>query len=291
MLSMTGYGSCRMCRDGRELLIELKTVNHRFLDLSFRLPKSLSFLEEPLRGGITAGALCRGHVDIFATYQNHREDARRVTLDMPLFAACVQACEQAKDAAPHLRKASLSEVLSLCGALTVTQGEEDVEAVSQLAVEALEGALVQLTEMRKREGAALQADLSEHLQRLAALTQSIQQLAPGVPENYRQRLSVRLREWNVEITDPGRVAQEVAIMADRCAVDEELSRLESHIAQFRDGLASQGEIGRKLDFLLQEMNREINTIGSKASDEAIARHVVDAKCVIEKLREQVQNAV
>jgi uncharacterized protein (TIGR00255 family) len=291
MQSMTGYGRCLLCREGRELLIEIKTVNHRFLDIAFRLPKSLAFLEDPLRRGIISGGLCRGHVDVFVTYQNIREDARSVHVDTPLFLACAKACEQAKVAAPQARKASVAEMLSLCGALTIVENEEDMAAVIRLAEDAAEGALAGLMDMRRREGEALLADLLERLESLRQLTEAIAIRAPEVPQRYRERLNARLQEWDVQGVDPQRLMQEVALMADRAAVDEELSRLQSHMAQFREGLAMDGEIGRRLDFLLQEMNREANTIGSKASDEEVAKHVVDAKCVLEKLREQVQNVV
>lgn len=291
MQSMTGYGRCLLCRDGRELLMELKTVNHRFLDISFRLPKTLMFLEDAMRAGVSASGLCRGHVDVFATYQNNREDARCVRVDMPLLRACADACQQAEAFARSEQSVTVAELLSLCGALSVTQSEEDIQAVTKLAEEAFEGAARQLMDMRRREGEALKADLSENLDKLQGLTESITARVPEVPVCYRERLLARLKEWDVQAVDPQRVAQEVAMMADRCAVDEELSRLQSHMTQFREGLLTDGEIGRKLDFLLQEMNREVNTIGSKASDASIAQLVVDAKCVVEKLREQVQNIV
>ena len=288
---MTGYGSHLQCRDGRELLMELKTVNHRFLDIAFRLPKNLAFLEDSLRSQLTGSELCRGHIDIFVTYQNRREDARCVQLDLPLFRACAQACQQAAEAVPGSSLVSLSEMLSLCGALTVTPGEEDRDAVIVLAKEAMEGALAQLLTMRRREGDVLRRDLSAHLEKLMQCAEEMKTRAPEVPVTYRKRLEARLQEWNVQVADPGRMAQEVAVLADRCAVDEELARLNSHGTQFREGLQATREIGRKLDFLLQEMNREVNTIGSKASDEQVTRIVVEAKCTIEKLREQVQNVV
>ena len=183
-----------------------------------------------------------------------------------------------------------AEALTLSGALTITQAEEDAGAVGELAAEAFDAALDKLMDMRLKEGDHLRADLLSNLEELSALRQAIAARAPEVPLEYRQRLMARLEEWQVS-ADAQRVAQEVALMADHCAIDEELSRLESHIAQFRDSVENGMEVGRKLDFLIQEMNREINTIGSKASDGKIAQCVVSAKCVVEKLREQVQNAV
>lgn len=290
MQSMTGYGRARACRDGREITIELKTVNHRFLDLSFRMPKNLMFLEDMLRARINASALKRGHVDVFVTYANTRADAREVSVDGTLLEAFAQALKGAKDALDPYRRMTAAEALTLSGALTITQAEEDAGAVGELAAEAFDAALDKLMDMRLKEGDHLQADLLSNLEELSTLRKAVAERAPEVPIEYRQRLTARLEEWQVN-ADAQRVAQEVAFMADHCAIDEELSRLESHIAQFRDSVENGVEVGRKLDFLIQEMNREINTIGSKASDGQIAQCVVSAKCVVEKLREQVQNAV
>ena len=291
MQSMTGYGRQRVCRDGREMTLELKAVNHRFLDISFRLPKNLAFLEDALRTRINQSHLRRGHVDVFITYQNTRTDAREVRIDTAALEAFNAALKQAEDQLGDCKRATVADILSLSGALTVSQAEEDTEAVTELALEAFDGAAAALIAMRDREGLHLADDLLFNLGELASLRQQILVRAPEVPEDYRKRLEARLDEWNVSDVDPQRVAQEVAIMADRCAIDEELSRLESHIAQFTESVQNGTEVGRKLDFLLQEMNREVNTMGSKASDAQIAQSVVDAKCVIEKLREQVQNAV
>ena len=290
MQSMTGYGRARACRDGREITIELKTVNHRFLDLSFRMPKNLMFLEDMLRARINASALKRGHVDVFVTYANTRADAREVSVDGTLLEAFAQALKGAKEALDPYRRMTAAEALTLSGAPTITQAEEDAGAVGELAAEAFDAALDKLMDMRLKEGDHLRADLLSNLEELSALRQAIAARAPEVPLEYRQRLMARLEEWQVS-ADAQRVAQEVALMADHCAIDEVLSRLASHIAQFRDTVENGMEVGRKLDFLIQEMNREINTIGSKASDGKIAQCVVSAKCVVEKLREQVQNAV
>lgn len=290
MQSMTGYGRCRVCRDGREITLELKAVNHRFLDLSFRLPKNLAFVEDALRTRINQSNLRRGHLDLFVTYQNTRTDAREVHIDETLLEVFNQALKSAEKQLDPYKRATAAEVLTLSGAFSVTQAEEDTEAVTALVLEAFDEAVTSLTAMRDREGAHLAEDLLSNLHELAVLREQVLARAPSVPEEYRKRLENRLEEWNVN-ADPQRIAQEVAVMADRCAIDEELSRLESHITQFEDSVLNGSEVGRKLDFLLQEMNREVNTMGSKASDAQIAQCVVDAKCVIEKLREQVQNAV
>lgn len=292
MQSMTGYGRQRVCCDGREMVLELKTVNHRFLDVAFRIPKNLVFLEEPLRARINQSNLRRGHLDVLITYQNTRADAHEVRIDATLLDAFHLAMQAAQKQLEPYQRASAAEVLSLSGALSVIQADEDTEAVTQLAMEAFDGALEALNAMRDREGEHLGQDLMQNLNALCELRSRIAVHAPEVPNDYRKRLTARLDEWHLAAeVDPQRIAQEVAILADHCAIDEELSRLESHIAQFADSVQNGAEVGRKLDFLLQEMNREVNTIGSKASDTQIAQCVVEAKCLVEKLREQVQNAV
>ena len=167
--------------------------------------------------------------------------------------------------------------------------DEDQEAVLSLLKDALDAALSDVIAMREKEGDALKADLKLHLNETARLRNEIALLAPKVPKSYQEKLQARIKELGVKEIDEQRLAQEVALMADRCAIDEELSRLESHIGQMRQALEAEGETGRRLDFLTQELNREVNTIGSKASDAEITKLVVTAKTEIEKLREQVQN--
>lgn len=289
MQSMTGYGRGRACQDGREMVIELKSVNHRYLDLSFRLPKNLGFVEDTLRTALQKSQVNRGHVDVFVTYTNTREDARTLEVDEALLGSFRQAVQKAGGLLSIFRDATVGEALSLSGALSVSQADEDAEAVKALAFDAIQQAIAALVDMRTLEGDNLRADLRGHLSVVAQLREQIAERAPTVPQEYRKRLEARLKEWQVDDVDPQRIAQEVAIMADRCAIDEEISRLGSHIAQFEEILSSESQPGKKLDFLLQEMNREVNTIGSKASDAQIAKAVVDAKCTLEKLREQVQN--
>ena len=179
--------------------------------------------------------------------------------------------------------------MALPDVVQITEAQEDQGAVEQLAKLALEQVTAQVRAMRAREGDALRRDLTEHLDALAQLRERMAARAPQVPQAYRERLTARLAELAVEPVEPQRLAQEVAIFADKCAIDEELSRLASHIAQMRACLDEDGAVGRRLDFLTQEMNREVNTIGSKASDLEITQAVVAAKSEIEKLREQVQN--
>lgn len=288
MQSMTGCGRCQKTAGGLQLTIEMKTVNHRFLDVSCRLPRNIAYLEEPVRTAI-AGGLKRGHVEVFVTLQTVGASASAVAVDEPLAQAYAQAAEQLSRLPGVTGALSVERLMSLEGVLTVTEAAIDEEAAVALCRETAAECVAQLTAMRAREGAQLAADLTLHLDRAAALRTQILDRAPGVVEDYRARLTERLSRLPVEPVDPARLAQEVALMADKCAVDEELSRLESHIGQMRGYIAQSGEVGKKMDFLVQEMNREANTIGSKANDAVIAQLVVDLKSEIEKLREQIQN--
>ena len=292
MLSMTGYGKGVAADSGYEITAELKTVNHRFLDVSCRLPKALSFLDDVVRN-VLQRRLRRGHVDVFLNVKREGASDTAVRVDRDLAAAYLQAAaELGKLSVPDAlvsREIPLSSVLAFDGVLSIEDAGFDEELVRQLTEAALNTACDRLIEMRAAEGERLREDLNLHLDAVASLRQEILTRAPLVPEDYRKRLNERLQSLIDEAVDPTRIAQEVAIFADRCAIDEELSRLESHIGQYRTFLNAEGEIGKKIDFLTQELNREANTIGSKANDAQIARWVVDLKAEIEKLREQVQN--
>lgn len=289
MRSMTGYGRCQMQADSWEVTVELRAVNHRYLDVAMRLPRNLLFLEDGVRKGLNQ--LVRGHVDVYITVKQTEGASRVAEADTALAASYVAAAKAICQATGVQDDLTVSQLLKLEGVTTLTESAMDEDAVSVLCQKALSGAIANLDDMRLREGENLRADLSEHLDNVAALREQVVAYAPKVVEEYRARLTDKLSKLPIEPVDPARLAQEVALMADKCAIDEELSRLMSHITQLRRYLDMQEETGKKMDFLIQEMNRETNTIGSKCSDAAIAQCVVDMKSEIEKLREQIQNAV
>lgn len=289
MRSMTGYGRCQMQADSWEVTVELRAVNHRYLDVAMRLPRNLLFLEDGVRKGLNQ--LVRGHVDVYITVKQTEGASRVAEADTALAASYVAAAKAICQATGAQDDLTVSQLLRLEGVTTLTESAMDEDAVSALCQKALSGAIANLDDMRLREGENLRADLSEHLDNVAALREQVVAYAPKVVEEYRARLTDKLSKLPIEPVDPARLAQEVALMADKCAIDEELSRLMSHITQLRRYLDMQEETGKKMDFLIQEMNRETNTIGSKCSDAAIAQCVVDMKSEIEKLREQIQNAV
>lgn len=288
MHSMTGYGRCQIERDGRTMTVEVKSVNHRFLDVSFRLARHLMFLDDAVRKGVSA-RLARGHVDVFVNYENHREDAREVRVDTALAAAYQRAMNELSAVLGTEQSVSLQDYARMPDVLTVQESEEDQDAVRALFEETLSGALDALIAMRAQEGESMKADILDKIACIEEIREVISARAPLVVEDYRIRLRERITAMTEGEIDEARLLTEIAIFADRAAIDEELVRLLSHTAQIRRTVEMAEPVGRKLDFLVQELNREVNTIGSKAMDAEIAQCVVQAKGEIEKLREQVQN--
>ena len=287
MLSMTGYGRAMGDMDGRQLTIELKSVNHRFLDLSFRMPRNLMFLEDDARKLIGA-KLARGHVDVFMTYRNMRSDARSVTVDKALFDAYAAAlsglnCQEIRD------DRSLMSIARLPDVLVVSEAEEDQDALRALLRDTLNQALDALLEMRRREGEEMKKDLAYRTGRIEEMTRQIEARYPETVAEYTQRLKNSIQELIGQNVDETRLLTEVAVMADRSAIAEETVRLHAHIAQLRECLEKSEPVGRRIDFLVQEFNREVNTISSKSQDVPITQLAVSMKAEIEKLREQLQN--
>ena len=289
MYSMTGYGKGVASRDGRTLTVELKSVNHRFLDVSMRLPRSLSFLEDTFRSELAAG-LSRGHVDVYLNYSNTREDAKSIRINGAFISAYVAAAREANEQVGLRDDLTLSSCLRLPDVVEITEGDEDTAAVTELAKEAVLSAIEGLKAMRLSEGERLKQDFSARAETILSLTEEIAKRAPSVVEEYREKLNARIEQLlgAVEV-DRARLATEVALFADRAAIDEEIVRLRSHVAQMQLLLSSEEPVGRKLDFVVQEMNREFNTIGSKANDATLTNLVLSGKAEVEKFREQVQN--
>lgn len=288
MHSMTGYGRCQIERDGRTMTVEVKSVNHRFLDTSYRLARHLMFLDDVVRKGVSA-RLARGHVDVFVNYENHREDAKEIRVDTALAVAYQRAMSELSGALGIEANLSLQEYARMPDVLTVQESAEDQDAVRELFEEALSGALDALIVMRVQEGENMKRDILDKIARIEEIREAVAARAPMVVEDYRIRLKERIAAMTEGEIDEARLLTEIAVFADRAAIDEELVRLFSHTAQIRKTVEMAEPVGRKLDFLVQELNREVNTIGSKAMDAQIAQYVVQAKGEIEKLREQVQN--
>ena len=288
MQSMTGYGRGDCEIDGRQMTIELKSGNHRFLDLAFRMPRNLMFVEDAARRAIGA-RLSRGHVDVFVTYRNLRADAKTVMADRALFEVYAKALEGLKYVGV-MDDRSLMTIAKMPDVLVVTEAEEDRDAVTDLMLRALNAALDQLVAMRAREGEAMKRDLSDKVDEIERLTGEIEARYPETVSAYRERLRAAVKELLADTeVDETRLLTEVALMADRSAIAEEIVRLKSHVAQLRRLFEDPKPIGRRIDFIVQELNREVNTISSKSQDIPITRMAVDMKAEIEKLREQLQN--
>lgn len=287
--SMTGFGRSTFNIDGRELTIELKSVNHRFLDISMRMSRSLGFLEETVRNELSKH-FSRGHIDVICTYKNLRSDSKTVSVDSALLKAYLNAARQAAAECDAVDDLTLSALLRLPDVTNIIEAEEDRDALVLLMTSAINAASDELIAMRRREGERLCEDISKRLNVIEGIHHSIADIAPLVTENYRRELNERIESVlrDVDI-DRARLATEVALFADKSNIDEELVRLASHLVTFRELLETDGPIGRKLDFVVQELNREFNTIGSKANNKQISSLVIDGKAELEKIREQIQN--
>ena len=289
MYSMTGYGRGMASKEGRELTIELKSVNNRFLDIGMKLPRQLSFLEDSLRK-LLNDALSRGHVDVFVNYRNLRSDAKTVRVDEALLKAYLASARESAQDLGLTDDLTLSRALTLPDVTTILPADEDQQALADLSREAMTMAIENLKAMRLKEGERLKLDLSARMDAMTGFAAAIEKRAPAVAEEYRTKLTARIEEMLGETeVDRSRLATEVAIFADRAAIDEEIVRLNTHLIHFRELLAACEPVGRKMDFLVQEMNRECNTIGSKANDTELTSIVLLCKAEIEKLREQIQN--
>ena len=287
MQSMTGYGRAFREIDGRQITIELKSVNHRFLDIAFRMPRNLMFLEDAARR-MLGERLARGHVDVFMTYRNLRTDARKVSVDRALFEAYAGALEEVSGLGLRDDR-TLMSIARLPDVLVVTEADEDQQAVGALMEAALNEALDQLIAMRTREGESMKRDLCGRVDAIERMTAQVEARYPATVTEYRARLRAAVEELVGSNVDESRLLMEVALMADRSAIAEEIVRLNSHVQQLRQLFESPEPIGRRIDFIVQELNRETNTISSKSQDIPITQLTVDLKSEIEKLREQLQN--
>ena len=289
LLSMTGYGNAKGSVEGQEITVELKSVNNRYLDCSVRLPRNFLFAEDTVKQAVSAG-VSRGKVDVFVSAQASQDSGTVVSVNEEL-------ARGYRDAVAHIAETlgleSGLNAFSLArfpDVLTVERRELDKDKAAAALSEITAKAVEEFNAMREREGERLRRDMLGKLETIEGLVSVVEERSPQTVKEYRERLEARLRDILADRSlDEQRVITEAAIFADRTAVDEETVRLRSHIAQFRTMLEEGSPIGRKMDFLVQEFNRESNTIGSKCSDASLAKVVVDLKSEIEKIREQLQN--
>lgn len=289
MHSMTGYGKGVFKRDGKTITIEIKTVNHRFLDCNIKLPRNFLFVEDRVKKAVSS-AISRGHVDLYLTYEQSSTDEGAYTVDLELANNYLTAVRQLENGTGLANDVTLSTLLRVGDIVTRQQSVEDEDLLAEMTLEAASEALVNLKVMREKEGQSQKADIASKLGTIEACLDRIKEFAPKVVEDYRELLNARIAEVvEPSLVDKQRLATEVALYADHCAIDEEITRLSTHISNMRSLLEATEPVGRKMDFLVQEFNRETNTIGSKANDMRITKEVLAIKNEIEKMREQAAN--
>ncbi|ABW18965.1 YicC/YloC family endoribonuclease [Alkaliphilus oremlandii] len=288
--SMTGFGRGDSQVLDKSFQVELKSVNHRYMDVSIKMPKKFTYLEENIRKVIKSH-IQRGRIEVYITYENIGESDTSISVDMPLAKEYLKAFMKLEEELSIENDVTTSMIARFPDVIRIEKKEDNEDEIWKSLEEALNGALKQLVAMRAEEGNKLELDLLKRLNKTKDFLAKVKERSPMIIQEYRQKLNDRIKEMlNEEFSlDDSRIATEVALFADRSNITEEIVRLYSHIDQFKNTLEEDDSVGRKLDFLLQEMNREANTIGSKANDLILANLVINIKSEIEKMREQIQN--
>lgn len=287
--SMTGYGRAQNILNGRDITVEIRSVNHRYYEYSSRVPRAFGYLDEKLKT-LFKSSVSRGKVEASVTINTIEGKDQVIRINLGAAEGYISALRGAADALGLEDNLKLSNLIKLPDVFNVQKAPDDEEQIWTDVSSVANEALAKFVEMRTVEGSRLKSDVLEKAANIEIMVGEVEKISPETVENYRNRLYTKLCEVleNKDI-DEQRILTEAAVFADKVAVDEETVRLRSHIAQLRDMLESEDAVGRKLDFLVQEMNREVNTIGSKSQNIDIARLVVDMKSEIEKIREQIQN--
>ena len=287
--SMTGYGKASLSVEGREYQVEIKSVNHRYLDINIKMPRTLGYLEETIKKQISE-KIKRGKIDVFITFENNSQEGRDIKINKELAKIYIN---QLKELAQEENISSNIEVIDIAkfpDILTIKIEQED-EKIKNEILQVTKDATDKIIEMKNVEGQKIAQDLLTRIEKIENKIEEISKKSTGLIEEYVVKLEKRIKEiLKTEEIDKSRLAQEVVIYADKCSVEEEITRLKSHIYQFKNLIAdNNGTIGKKLDFIIQEMNRETNTIGSKANNLDITNGVIDIKTELEDIREQTQN--
>ena len=286
--SMTGYGKAFLSKDLREYQMEIKSLNHRYLDISIRMPRVLSYLEEDIKKEISK-KVKRGKIDVYINFENNSTEGKEIKINTEIAKMYIKELRNLAQEENLQYNIEVTEISKFPDVLSVKSTQED-ETIKQEVIELTKIATDKLVEMRRNEGNKMAEDLLIRIKAINEKVKQISTLSTGLIEEYVVKLEGRIKEIlkNHEI-DENRLAQEVVIYADKCSIEEEVTRLNSHILQFEQFLNSEEAIGKKLDFMVQEMNRETNTIGSKANNLQITNGVIDIKTELENIREQIQN--
>ena len=286
--SMTGFGKVSETFQGREYQIEIKSVNHRYLDVSIKLPRQLNYLEEPIKKVVNS-KLKRGKLDIILSFENYSQEGRKIKLNKELAKMYIEELKSLADEEGISSNIEVVDIAKFPDILNL-KIEQDDDTIKNEAISVLEKAVDQLYEMRQIEGKRIAEDLLKRIEIIDDKVTKISEKSTGLIQEYVVKLEGRVREiLQTEEIDKSRIVQEIVIYADKCSIEEEITRLKSHVSQFKDLLQSDGAVGKKLDFLVQEMNRETNTIGSKSACLEITNSVIDIKTELENIREQIQN--
>lgn len=285
--SMTGFGRSKNSADGFEINIDIRAVNHRYLDLSLRIPKYYSFLEDKIRATVSK-YISRGKVELNIYIKRTETDEKVITLNEPLCDNYIDVLSTLKEKLGSTETIDVKLLTRFSDIFEISMTEADEEQISKTIITVLEKSLSDFVSMREHEGERIAADIISRLEVIEALGNEVEKRAPGIVEDYRLRLTAKLNELLTNV-EPQRIVQEAAIYADKITTAEETVRLSSHICEFKGLLKKGGIIGKKLDFIVQEMNREVNTIGSKCNDFETSKIVVELKSQIENIREQIQN--
>lgn len=285
---MTGYGKANLEKNEREYQVEIKSVNHRYLDISVKMPRVLSYLEEMVKKEI-ATKVKRGKIDVFITFQNNSTEGKEIKINTEIAKIYIDELKKLAEQEKISANIEVTEISKLPDVLNIQNKQED-ETIKEELLETVSQATENLVQMRLIEGKKMAEDLLVRIKSVQEKVKEISSLSTGLIEEYVVKLEGRIKEIlkNQEV-DSARLAQEVVIYADKCSVEEEVTRLKSHMLQFEKLLNSEEAIGKKLDFIIQEMNRETNTIGSKANNLEITNDVIDVKTELENIREQIQN--
>jgi len=287
--SMTGYGRGEVQGQGRKLKLEIKSVNHRYSDISIKIPRAYLFLEEYMKGMISQVA-SRGKIDLFLNVEYEEGEDKQVSVDKSLALQYMDAIKEIGEICGVEQTCSAYQIARFPDVLSLKKAPDDEEIMKSEVTEALRLALDEFVAMRVREGERISQTLTAQIKYILSIVETIEKITPETVENYRTRLTEKVTEMLGSASiDESRILTETAIFADRICTDEETVRLKSHIKEFGEIIFSDGPCGRKFDFLMQEMNREINTIGSKCNNIEISKLVVEVKSELEKIREQIQN--
>ena len=286
--SMTGYGKSSLCINSREYQIEIKAVNHKYIDVNIKLPRIISYLEDEVRKYIIS-KIKRGKIDITITFENYGKDGNNIKINTELAKFYIESLKKLAEEENLSTEINVTEITKMPDVLTI-KNDINEDEIKQELLQVLKEATDQLIEMRKKEGAKISVDILNKIDQIEIKTNEILQLSTGLIEEYVVKLEARIKDLlKTDELDKARLMQEVVIYADKCTIEEEVTRLKSHISQLRNLINIDEPTGKKMDFLIQEMNRETNTIGSKSNNLDITNDVITIKTILEDIREQIQN--